>query len=101
MAYTRGSRDDYDRWANITGDDGWTWDNLYPYMIKVSHSVRLVLCIHSEILALCVDLKLENLTEPSSGLDVSGEYDPSVHGYSGESGKYIHIKPSLSTNMSL
>lgn len=43
MAYTRGSRDDYDRWANITGDDGWKWDNLYPYMIKVHHSVRLVL----------------------------------------------------------
>lgn len=36
MGYTRAARDDYDRWARVTGDDGWSWDNLYPYMIKVS-----------------------------------------------------------------
>lgn len=36
MAYSRGTRDDYDRWANITEDQGWSWDSLYPYMIKAS-----------------------------------------------------------------
>ena len=35
MVWTRGSRDDYDRWANVTGDDGWGWDKLEPYMRKV------------------------------------------------------------------
>ncbi|EIM84128.1 aryl-alcohol-oxidase from pleurotus Eryingii [Stereum hirsutum FP-91666 SS1] len=60
MGYTRAARDDYDRWARVTGDDGWSWDNLYPYMIK-----------------------LENLTEPSSHANVSGEYNPAVHGYKG------------------
>ncbi|KAJ7733598.1 aryl-alcohol oxidase precursor [Mycena olivaceomarginata] len=34
MAYTRGSRDDYDRYARVSGDDGWSWDNLVPYMRK-------------------------------------------------------------------
>jgi choline dehydrogenase-like flavoprotein len=35
MAFCRGSRDDYDRWANVTGDAGWSWDSLYPYMLNV------------------------------------------------------------------
>lgn len=35
MVWTRGSRDDYDRWAKVTGDDGWGWDKLEPYMRKV------------------------------------------------------------------
>lgn len=48
-----------------------------------------------------MDLKLENFTEPSSGLNVSGEYDPAVHGYNGELGHRVHRKPSLSTSMSL
>lgn len=52
MAYSRGTRDDYDRWANITEDDGWSWDNLYPYMIKVRtfdisvHTALIYSCIH-------------------------------------------------------
>ncbi|TFK24011.1 hypothetical protein FA15DRAFT_438208 [Coprinopsis marcescibilis] len=25
MFYTRGASSDYDRWANVTGDDGWSW----------------------------------------------------------------------------
>jgi choline dehydrogenase len=36
MVYTRGSKEDFDRWAKVTGDDGWSWDNLVPYMKKVS-----------------------------------------------------------------
>lgn len=35
MAYTRGSKDDFDRWADVTGDDQWSWNSLYPYMRKV------------------------------------------------------------------
>jgi choline dehydrogenase-like flavoprotein len=41
MAYTRGSREDYDRWAEVTGDDGWSWDNLVHYMEKVSNPESL------------------------------------------------------------
>jgi choline dehydrogenase len=30
MIYMRGQRRDYDQWAQITGDDSWTWDNCLP-----------------------------------------------------------------------
>jgi len=35
MVYTRGSKDDWDRWAEIVEDDGLKWDNMMPYMLKV------------------------------------------------------------------
>ncbi|KAJ7438136.1 aryl-alcohol oxidase [Mycena galericulata] len=34
MVYTRGSSADYNRYAAVTGDPGWTWDNLLPYFFK-------------------------------------------------------------------
>ena len=34
MDYTRGSSDDYDRWARVTGDSGWSWNELLPYFKK-------------------------------------------------------------------
>jgi choline dehydrogenase len=36
LVYTRGSRDDWDNWARITGDEGLTWDNMVPLMLKVT-----------------------------------------------------------------
>lgn len=35
MVYTRGTREDYDRWARVTGDPGWSWDAMFPYFKKV------------------------------------------------------------------
>ena len=35
MIYTRGARDDYDRWASVTGDSGWSWDSMFQYLKKV------------------------------------------------------------------
>ncbi|KIJ36297.1 GMC oxidoreductase [Sphaerobolus stellatus SS14] len=35
MVYTRGSSDDYDRYAALTSDQGWSWDSLQPYIRKV------------------------------------------------------------------
>ncbi|KAF9475360.1 pyranose dehydrogenase [Pholiota conissans] len=60
MFYTRGSRDDYDRWAKVTGDKGWSWDSLFPYF-----------------------LKHERLTQPADHHSIVGEYDPAVHGFNG------------------
>ncbi|EIM83807.1 alcohol oxidase [Stereum hirsutum FP-91666 SS1] len=37
MVYTRGAKDDFDRWANYTGDDGWSWDALMPYILKMEN----------------------------------------------------------------
>ena len=39
MAYTRGSASDYDRFATSTGDPGWSWNNILPYLLKVSRTV--------------------------------------------------------------
>ncbi|KAH6904200.1 GMC oxidoreductase-domain-containing protein, partial [Coprinopsis sp. MPI-PUGE-AT-0042] len=60
MAYTRGSADDYDRWANLTGDAGWSWDNLLPYF-----------------------LKSEKWTLPADNHDITGQYDPTFHSKEG------------------
>ena len=35
VVYNKGSSDDFDRWANVTGDPGWSWNALQPYMKKV------------------------------------------------------------------
>ncbi|KAL0064102.1 hypothetical protein AAF712_008962 [Marasmius tenuissimus] len=34
MAYTRGSSDDWDRYAAVTGDEGWSWENMQLYIRK-------------------------------------------------------------------
>ncbi|KAJ7481278.1 aryl-alcohol oxidase [Mycena galericulata] len=60
MAYTRGSKEDYDRYANITGDDGWSWDSLIPYMRKN-----------------------ERFGPPADHHNTSGQFNPSVHGFDG------------------
>ncbi len=42
MVYTRGSADDYNRYAEITGDDGWSWNEMLPYILKVVTRIRLL-----------------------------------------------------------
>ncbi|MEZ2306877.1 GMC family oxidoreductase [Paraburkholderia sp. RCC_158] len=41
MAYTRGSRTDYERWVAATGDPGWSWEGLLPYFCKQEGNQRL------------------------------------------------------------
>lgn len=60
MAYTRGSSDDYDRYAEITGDPGWSWKNIRKYIRR-----------------------FERWTQPADGHNITGQFDPSVHGYNG------------------
>lgn len=38
MVFTRGAASDYDRWARVTGDPGWSWDSLQPYIKRVCSS---------------------------------------------------------------
>lgn len=40
MAYCRGSKDDWDRWASVTGDEGWSWESIQPYMLKVTSAAN-------------------------------------------------------------
>ncbi|KAJ7468292.1 alcohol oxidase [Mycena galericulata] len=56
MVYTRGSMDDFNRYASLTGDEGWSWNSVFPYF-----------------------LKNEKWTSPSDFHDTTGQYDPAVH----------------------
>ncbi|KAG6842473.1 hypothetical protein H0H93_004062, partial [Arthromyces matolae] len=58
MFYTRGPSSDFDRYAKMTGDRGWSWKNLQPYVKR------------NERWTAPADDHLHNMT---------GTYDPSVH----------------------
>ncbi|KAK7051484.1 hypothetical protein VNI00_004458 [Paramarasmius palmivorus] len=60
LFYSRGTVDDFDRYANVTGDPGWSWDAIQPYAFKT-----------------------EKLVPPADGHDTSGQYDPRAHSLTG------------------
>ncbi|PBK63513.1 alcohol oxidase [Armillaria solidipes] len=60
MFYARGSSQDYDRYARISGDPGWGWDALQPYIRKNEHFVA-----------------------PADHHNTTGQFNPAVHGLNG------------------
>ncbi|KAF9264090.1 aryl-alcohol oxidase-like protein [Marasmius fiardii PR-910] len=60
MLYTRGSSEDWDRYAAITGDPGWSWDYLQSYIREN-----------------------ERFTQPVDHHNTTGQFDPKVHGFNG------------------
>ncbi|KAJ3535537.1 hypothetical protein NMY22_g6440 [Coprinellus aureogranulatus] len=70
MVYTRGAARDYDRWAEITGDAGWSWSSLLPYF-----------------------LKLEKWSPPADNHDTTGQYDPAYHSTQGPVGISLYGFP--------
>ncbi|RDB26641.1 Pyranose dehydrogenase 3 [Hypsizygus marmoreus] len=60
MFYTRGSSSDFNRFASATGDPGWSWDNIQPYIRKN-----------------------EKWTTPADNHDTGDQFDPSLHGFDG------------------
>lgn len=60
LVYTRGSVADYDRYASVTGDPGWSWANLLPYFKKS-----------------------ERFTASADRHNATGEFNPAVHGFDG------------------
>ncbi|KAF7366526.1 Alcohol oxidase [Mycena sanguinolenta] len=60
MTYVRGSKADFDRYASVTGDPGWAWDAIQPYILKNEHWVP-----------------------PTDGHNETGEFDPAIHGFHG------------------
>ncbi|KAJ7049706.1 alcohol oxidase [Mycena amicta] len=60
MAYTRGSKEDFDRFARVADDERWSWDALIPYMRKN-----------------------EVFTPPFDHHNTTGQFNPAVHGFSG------------------
>lgn len=41
MLYIRGQRRDYNHWADVTGDDAWSWDNCLPDFMRHEDHYRL------------------------------------------------------------
>ncbi|KAJ7192908.1 aryl alcohol oxidase, partial [Mycena pura] len=66
MVYDRGTIGEYDKLANITGDAGWSWNNLLPYFIK-----------------------MESFGPPADNHNTTGEYNPLFHGTSGPLGNSL------------
>ncbi|KAF7377098.1 GMC oxidoreductase [Mycena sanguinolenta] len=64
MVYTRGSAEDFNRYAAVTGDPGWSWDNLLPYFFKN-----------------------EKWTEPADHSQTRGHFNPAVHSTDGINSK--------------
>ncbi|KAJ3743272.1 pyranose dehydrogenase [Lentinula detonsa] len=58
--YTRGSADDYNRFAAVTGDDGWSWHNIQPFLALN-----------------------ERFEPPADRHNITGQFDPSVHSFTG------------------
>ncbi|KAG9218228.1 hypothetical protein CCMSSC00406_0005909 [Pleurotus cornucopiae] len=56
LAYTRGSMDDWNRFAATTGDKGWSWHRLQRYFRKNEH-----------------------FTRPADHHNIIGEFNPRVH----------------------
>ena len=80
MAFTRGSRDDFDRFSKVTGDPGWSWDAMFPFMLKVpsfSHNFLSFLNIRS------LTIQAETFTPPVDQHNTTGQFNPHVHGSSG------------------
>ncbi|KAF8177936.1 alcohol oxidase [Mycena galopus ATCC 62051] len=60
MVYSRGSEDDWDGYANMTGDDGWSWRNIQQYFHKN-----------------------EKWSQPADNHNTTGQFDPSIHSTTG------------------
>ncbi|KXN87285.1 Choline dehydrogenase, mitochondrial [Leucoagaricus sp. SymC.cos] len=63
MIWIRGSSDDYDRWAEVTDDQGWSWKNMVPYFKKIERWT----------------------TAPGHGPE-KGDFNPRIHGFEGPLG---------------
>lgn len=78
MEYLRGASADWDRYANVTGDQGWSWDSLQPYILKVCKP-----CASFFYVINLACLQNERFGPSADGHNLTGEYDPSVHSTTG------------------
>ncbi|KAJ7510650.1 aryl-alcohol oxidase precursor [Mycena galericulata] len=60
MAYTRGSSEEWDRYARLSGDSGWSWDSVQQYIRKN-----------------------EKWTPPADHHNTTGQFNPLIHSLTG------------------
>jgi choline dehydrogenase-like flavoprotein len=78
MQVTRGAADDWDRYARVTGDDGWSWDQIMKYFKKS-----------------------EKWTPPNDNHNTTGQFNPDVHGFDGLLHVSLHGYPSGIDDMAI
>ncbi|KAJ7876151.1 aryl-alcohol oxidase [Mycena olivaceomarginata] len=62
MVYTRGSKEDYDRFSRVSGDQGWSWNRLSPIYAKGLFNERF---------------------SPPADRTTTERFNPAVHGFNG------------------
>ncbi|KAH9977448.1 pyranose dehydrogenase [Russula compacta] len=73
FVYSRGSIDDYDRFAALSGDPGWSWNNMVQYFFKV---IFMPFSVAGN----------EKLTPPADNHVTTGEINPALHSTTGING---------------
>ncbi|KAG6855735.1 hypothetical protein H0H87_011405 [Tephrocybe sp. NHM501043] len=71
LVYTRGSAEDFNRYAAVTGDQGWSWDKILPYFKKS-----------------------EKWNTPTDNHNITGQFTPSIHGFNGLAGVSLSNFPT-------
>lgn len=80
----RGPSSDWDRIAEITGDNGWSWEAMLPYAKKVSNLLNgVILCLALNGELTCLRLQLETFVPPTGKWNWESQYDTSSSGTSG------------------
>ncbi|PPR01666.1 hypothetical protein CVT26_013107 [Gymnopilus dilepis] len=70
VIYSRGSSEDYDRYAKLSGDPEWSWNALQPYFKKN-----------------------EKFSPPADHHNTAGQFNPAVHGFDGINGVSLYGFP--------
>ncbi|KAF5345030.1 hypothetical protein D9758_010464 [Tetrapyrgos nigripes] len=82
MVYTRGTSEDWDRYASLTRDSGWSWGSVQQYFKKN-----------------------EDFTQPADHHNITGQFDPTVHSFEGINSvslaSYLHKFDDLAIQSSL
>lgn len=73
LIYTRGSRDDFDRYAEVSDDPGWSWDSMQHYFYKNENFTSPV--EGADVLDRKVDLEIHSTTGMMP-VSVSGSATP-------------------------
>ena len=73
MVYTRGSNDDYDRWARLTSDEGWEWENVSQFYFKVTGQ-------SSYGFLTLTRAQSSRIVPPADGHNTTSQFIPADHG---------------------
>jgi hypothetical protein len=68
----------------MTGDDGWSWDKLVPYMKKVLQPSCTIWS------ARLIAIQNEHFVLPSDFHNATKEFNPAVHGFTGINSVTLH-----------